>query len=237
MASAFRILGEGQLSLTKFLLVTDSNIDLKDFRATLTHILERTRTERDLYIFSNLSMDSLDYSGPVINEGSKGVWLGLGDPVRKLPTTFRSTEIMQGLREVHVFSPGCLVVGGPSYSEDPKFGSRVAQDPAFQDWPLIILSDEPRRSVASTVNFLWTTFTRFEPGGDIHAAKTSLERNHISYSAPIVIDARLKESFPQELTCDPDIALRVTRRWKEYFPDGLEMGDSEEAHLILPSGP
>ena len=31
MASAFRILGEGQLSLTKFLLVTDQLVDLKDF--------------------------------------------------------------------------------------------------------------------------------------------------------------------------------------------------------------
>src|SRR5882757_8152001 len=42
MASAFRILGEGQLSLTKFLLVTDQPVDLKDFRATLEHILSRS---------------------------------------------------------------------------------------------------------------------------------------------------------------------------------------------------
>ena len=43
MASAFRILGEGQLSLTKFLLVTDRDVDLSDFTATLTHVLARTR--------------------------------------------------------------------------------------------------------------------------------------------------------------------------------------------------
>ena len=85
MASAFRILGEGQLSLTKFLLVTDQQVDLKDFRATLEHVLARTNPETDLYVFSNLSMDTLDYSGPEVNKGSKGVWLGLGDPVRELP--------------------------------------------------------------------------------------------------------------------------------------------------------
>ena len=51
MASAFRILGEGQLSLTKFLLVTDRDVDLADFRATLTHVLARTRPESDLYVF------------------------------------------------------------------------------------------------------------------------------------------------------------------------------------------
>jgi 4-hydroxybenzoate decarboxylase subunit C len=64
MASAFRILGEGQLSLTKFLLVTDRHVDLRDFRATLEHVLARTQPETDLYVFSNLSMDTLDYTGP-----------------------------------------------------------------------------------------------------------------------------------------------------------------------------
>jgi 4-hydroxybenzoate decarboxylase subunit C len=64
MASAFRILGEGQLSLTKFLLVTDGAVDLRDFRATLEHVLARTRPETDLFVFANLSMDTLDYTGP-----------------------------------------------------------------------------------------------------------------------------------------------------------------------------
>src|SRR5439155_501995 len=82
MASAFRILGEGQLSLTKFLLLTDRHVDLRNFKATLEHLLARTHPETDLYVFSNLSMDTLDYTGPAVNQGSKGVWLGLGDPVR-----------------------------------------------------------------------------------------------------------------------------------------------------------
>ena len=73
MASAFRILGEGQLSLTKFLLVTDQPVDLRNFRETLVHLLERTHPETDLYVFSNLSMDSLDYTGPEVIKGSKGV--------------------------------------------------------------------------------------------------------------------------------------------------------------------
>jgi len=67
MASAFRILGEGQLALTKFLLLTDRDVNLRDFRATLTHVLARTRPETDLYVFGNLSMDTLDYTGPKVN--------------------------------------------------------------------------------------------------------------------------------------------------------------------------
>jgi UbiD family decarboxylase len=233
MASAFRILGEGQLSLTKFLLVTDRDVDLKDFKATLEHVLARTRPETDLYVFSNLSMDTLDYTGPAVNEGSKGVWLGLGDPVRELPREFRPAEPPpRDVTDVRVYCGGCLVVGGPSAEDDPGAAARLAAHPAFRGWPLLVLTDEPKRAAASDMNFLWTTFTRFEPAADVHAAATRVVRHHVVHEPPVLIDARRKPSFPKELTCDPDTAALVGRRWSEYFPDGrVEMGDSETAHL------
>jgi 4-hydroxybenzoate decarboxylase subunit C len=233
MASAFRILGEGQLSLTKFLLVTDRRVDLRDFRATLEHILARTNPETDLYVFANMSMDTLDYTGPEVTKGSKGVWLGLGDPVRDLPRAFApAPAVPRDVTDVRVFCGGCLVVGGPPYVEDPAAAARYAADPAFAAWPLLVVSDEPARAVASPMNFLWTTFTRFEPARDIHAASVSLARNHVVRRPPVVIDARLKPGFPKELSCRDDIAARVTERWKEYFPSGqVEMGDAERGHL------
>jgi UbiD family decarboxylase len=230
MASAFRILGEGQLSLTKFLFVTDRHVDLKNFTATLEHVLARTNPETDLYVFSNLSMDTLDYTGPRVNEGSKGVWLGLGDPVRDLPREFSGTA-PSGVTDVRVFCGGCLVIGAASYANEPGAAARLAADPAFSGWPLVVVTDEPQRAVASAMNFLWTTFTRFEPAADIHAG-CEIVRNHITYRGPIAIDARLKPWFPKELTSRDDIAARVTNRWREYFPSGrVEMGDSEKAHL------
>jgi 3-polyprenyl-4-hydroxybenzoate decarboxylase len=233
MASAFRILGEGQLSLTKFLLLTDRPVDLKDFRATLMHLLARTRPETDLFVFSNLSMDTLDYTGARVNEGSKGVWLGLGDPIRDLPSEFTARgPLPRGVTEVRVFCPGCLVVGGPPHRDDPGAAARFAADPVFASWPLLVLTDEPARAARSTINFLWTTFTRFEPDSDIHAARIAVTRNHLSYTPPILIDARLKPGFPKELHCDETTARTVSTRWREYFPGGgVEMGDAEAAHL------
>ena len=232
MASAFRILGEGQLSLTKFLLVTDRHVDVRNFKATLEHVLARTQPETDLYVFSNLSMDTLDYTGPTVNEGSKGVWLGLGEPVRDLPRQFTAAGVPAGVTEVRVFCAGCLVVGAPGYAAEPGAAARLATEQAFAEWPLVVVTDEPARAAASSMNFLWTTFTRFEPAADIHAAERRIVRNHIAYKGPIVIDARLKPSFPKELTCREDIAERVTRRWNEYFPSGkVAMGDAERAHL------
>jgi 3-polyprenyl-4-hydroxybenzoate decarboxylase len=233
MASAFRILGEGQLSLTKFLLVTDRHVDLRNFRATLEHVLARTHVETDLYVFSNLSMDTLDYTGPAVNLGSKGVWLGLGDPVRDLPRAF-SGDVPQGAHDPRVFCGGCLVVGGPRYADDPEAAARFAGHPGFANWPLVVVTDEPARAAASPMNFLWTTFTRFEPARDIHAAKTEVRGHHLSYRAPILIDARLKPWFPKELFCREDVAATVSARWREYFPAGVEMGDSSAAHLDPP---
>jgi UbiD family decarboxylase len=232
MVSAFRILGEGQLSLTKFLLVADRRLDLRDFKLTLQHILARTRPETDLYVFANLSMDTLDYTGPMVNEGSKGIWLGLGDPVRELPGEFRPQgDTPQGLTDVRVFCPGCLVVGGPSHRDEPQAADRFARHPALADWPLVVLVDEPERAASSVMRFLWTTFIRFEPAADIYAAETRVVRNHVSYTPPILIDARLKPGFPDELFCDEATAKTVTERWREYFPSGVEMGDSDAGHL------
>jgi hypothetical protein len=82
------------------------------------------------------------------------------------------------------------------------------------------------------MNFLWTTFTRFEPGADIASAGQRIVRNHIAHRAPVVIDARMKPTYPKELFCDDATAALVSRRWNEYFPSRrVEMGDSDRAHL------
>ena len=229
MVSAFRILGEGQLSLTKFLLVTDRPVDLRDFKATLEHVLARTSPQTDLYVLSNLSMDTLDYTGPAVNEGSKGVWLGLGDPVRELPRAFRPTvPPPPEVTDVRVFCGGCLVVGGPPAGEDPGAAARVAAHPAFSGWPLVVLTDEPARAAAGPASFLWTTFTRFEPAADVHARATRVVRHHVVHEPPVLIDARRKPGFPAEVKASADTRALVTRRWREYFPDGrVEMGDPE----------
>jgi 3-polyprenyl-4-hydroxybenzoate decarboxylase len=122
-------------------------------------------------------------------------------------------------------------VSGPTKAVDAGWAATLARDPALSGWPLVIAVDDAERAAKSPINFLWTTFTRFEPAADVHASDVRVFRNHIAYTAPVVIDARLKPGFPEELVCDPETAATVTRRWKEYFPQGLAMGDSDLAHL------
>lgn len=217
MATAFRILGEGQLSLTKFLLLTDRRQNLRDFKSVLEYVLERADFATDLYVLSNLAMDTLDYTGPKVNHGSKGVLLGVGDSIRRLSREF-SGDLPSGVSKVKPFCGGCLVVQGENFSVEPLLAQRIAREATFEAWPLIVLVDDVEKTVSSSSQFLWTTFTRFEPGADIYAAKRDINRNHLSFTPPIVIDARMKPSYPAELECDQETVRLVDRRWNEYFP-------------------
>ncbi len=218
LVSGFRILGEGQLSLTKFLLLTDTPQDLKNFPRLLEYVLERFRPESDLFVFSNVSMDTLDYTSGKVNEGSKAIMLGLGEPVRQLPRDF-NRQLPRAITRAEVFCGGCLVLQGGSFVEDESLAARVAGDPLFENWPLIVLHDDARVA-RSSPDFLWATWTRFEPASDIYAAHTSVQRHHLVYKAPIVIDARTKPGFPDELIVRDDIKALVDRRWNEYFNHG-----------------
>ena len=216
LVHGFRILGEGQLALTKFLLLTDAALDLHDFPRVLEHILARTNWESDFFIFANTSMDTLDYTSDKVNQGSKAILMGLGDAVRDLPREFRG-ELRTGISSVEVFCGGCLIVQGNSHASDKDQAARLANDLVFADWPLIILHDDAS-VVHSTTDFLWSTWTRFEPAGDIYARETNVVRHHLSYRSPIVIDARKKPSLPDELVVCDDIKELVDRRWRKYFP-------------------
>ncbi len=217
LVAGFRILGEGQLSLTKFLILTDSSVDLHNFPSLLEHVLARFAPETDLFIFSNTSMDTLDYTSGRVNEGSKAILMGLGEPARELPREFRG-ELPRDVARAEVFCGGCLAVEGLAYSNDPTQAARLAREPVFAEWPLVILHDDGQVA-RSTTDFLWATWTRFEPAGDIYPAETQVVRHHLAYRSPIVIDARRKPGLPAELVAREDIAALVDRRWREYFPN------------------
>ncbi|MEK4326393.1 UbiD family decarboxylase [Paenibacillus sp. FSL R7-0312] len=218
LASAFRILGEGQLSLTKFLLLTNEAVELTDFPKLLETVLERFNPASDLVIFANTSMDTLDYTGRKLNHGSKAVMMGTGNPVRELPRTYTEGHL-PAITDAVPYCGGCLAVSGASYIEDPELPVRLAA--SFQEkgtaWPLIVLVDDAAEAVRTQTSFLWTVFSRFNPADDIYA-ETHVLRNAISYSLPIVIDARMKPGYPEELVPHEDTVELVNRNWNRYFP-------------------
>jgi UbiD family decarboxylase len=215
IVSGLRILGEGQLSLTKVLIVTDLDLDLRDGKAVLTALLERIDWRTDAIVLGQTAMDSLDYTGPKVNRGSKALLLALGAPKRSPPTSYAGT-LPPGVSKAVPFVPGCLVVQGAPYAAEPKQASRVALHPDFADWPLLVLVDDAEDAARSPERFLWTTFTRMEPASDLHGKALVTARFHTGIEPPAAIDARMKTTYPKVMVVDEATRALVDRRWKEY---------------------
>src|SRR5215211_2564737 len=90
LTQANAILGQGQLSLAKFLLIAnqsdDPQLNLHDIAAFLRHILQRADWTRDLHFQTETTIDTLDYSGSALNAGSKVVIAAVGPPRFELAT-------------------------------------------------------------------------------------------------------------------------------------------------------
>jgi menaquinone biosynthesis decarboxylase len=216
LGSAFRILGEGQLTLTKFLIVTDQSVELSDFSCLLETVLERFDPAKDLFIFNKTSHDTLDYTGKQLNHGSKAILMGIGEPVRQLPRSYAAGPI-PGIDRIAVYCAGCLVISGASFEHDPELPQRVlaGAKEKLTEWPMVIIVDDTQAANDQTA-FLWTVFTRFNPATDIFADAT-VRQHHLSYEPPLVIDARMKPGYPDELFPREDIVRLVSDRWNEYF--------------------
>lgn len=217
MAHAFRIMGEGQLTLTKFLMVTDVPCDLSNFNHFLEIVLARFQPERDLLIVNDTSNDTLDYTGRKLNHGSKGIMLGIGDPVRELPREYKGHGI-PSISDIRAFCPGCLVISGPSYEERPELGEELLSyiNENLSEWPMVCIVDDASIAAAQS-SFLWTVFTRFDPAHDLYA-KSTIVRNKIRYEGPLVVDARMKPFYPEDVQTLPEVSALVDKRWNEYFP-------------------
>ncbi|MCC5813136.1 MAG: UbiD family decarboxylase, partial [Leptospira sp.] len=164
---ALRILGEGQLSLTKVLLVTSELVELKNFRETFRTILERFDPRTDMHIFSNISQDTLDYTSGTVNKGSKMVILGVGDRKFALEEKYPSNvnQLANGkgfsdsrFKNPRFFLPGILMVEATKYETQDGIPQALLKEECIQNCLFVILTDNATEAVASDHDFIWYTF-------------------------------------------------------------------------------
>ncbi|MFW2366568.1 MAG: UbiD family decarboxylase [Desulforhopalus sp.] len=213
-----RILGEGQLSLTKFLILTDGDLDISDFGKLWVHVLERVQWQQDLFVFANVSQDTLDYTGPSVNKGSKALLMGLGREKRRELLTEFSATLPSGCLRPKVFLPGTLVIECPPYSDQPELARQLAEQENLSGWQVILLVDNSAEATSSMQEFLWTFFTRFEPAADIHGQSAAVNRFHVGLEAPVAIDCRMKPWYTEVLEVDPATKARVDARFTNIIP-------------------
>jgi 4-hydroxy-3-polyprenylbenzoate decarboxylase len=222
LTQANAVLGQGQLSLAKYLLIANhfdnEELDIHDAEAFFAHILERVDWKRDLHFQTATTIDTLDYTGDGLNEGSKLVIAACGNKVRELPYELpRGLSLPAGFSNPKVAMKGVLVVQGTKSEvkrgmEDEamhSFCSYFDKDNAINSFPLIIVADDSEFTARTISNFLWVTFTRSNPSSDVYGIGAKTVSKHFGCEGSLVIDARVKPHHAPALIMDEDVEKRV----------------------------
>jgi len=219
LTTANAILGQGQLSLAKYLWIAAREDELclhiHDIPQFFAHMLRRVDWTRDLHFQTRTTIDTLDYSGNAINEGSKLVIAAVGPAVRELPTSLDGISFPTGFGPAAVCMPGVLAIGGPPFNSSQgsveAFCQSIAPDHPARKFPLWVIVDDADFTARTLNNFLWTTFTRSNPATDVYGVDAFIEHKHWGCRGPLVIDARSKPHHAPPLIEDPAVSRRVDK--------------------------
>jgi len=219
LTQANAILGQGQMSLAKYLLIVadqdDPQLDIQDIPAYLAHLLQRIDFARDLHFQTQTTIDTLDYSGCGFNSGSKVVMAAAGEPLRELPTELPSElQLPEGFTDPRVAQPGILAVQGRAFESHASlraFCEHYTAEAAINRFPLILIVDDSEFTARTLNNLLWVAFTRSNPASDIDGIEAFEEQKHWGCRGSLVIDARRKPQHAPPLIEDPEVTRRVER--------------------------
>ena len=218
LTQANAILGNGQLSLAKYLWITDDpndEVDIHDVSAFLQHILQRCDWRRDLHFQTKTTIDTLDYSGTGLNQGSKLIIAATGEPVRQLPTDIPvDLSLPAGFSHPRVVMPGVLAVQSARYDENSaaRFIKAFDEHASINQFPFITLVDDSEFASATLNNWIWVTFTRSNPAVDVDGIAASTRDKHWGCRGALVIDARIKPGHAPPLIEDAQITSKVDAR-------------------------
>ena len=233
LTQANRILGTGQLSLAKYLFIAcddKDELNCHDTRNFFKYIFERMDFKRDLHFITKTSIDTLDYSGDGINEGSKLVTAVYGEQLRTLaievPSFFKDFEMLQ---EAQLIMDGVVGISFPKFEnyeaarnqihqiqktleEKIEFVKGIAQIVLYDDFEFnkneIVMND-----------YVWITYTRSNPSHDIYGVKEYIQNKHWACEGPIIIDARKKPHHAPELKLEETTKKSIQR----FFVEGAAL--------------
>ncbi len=218
---ANRILGSGQTSLAKFLIIAAKDETLPDLNCHdiddfFTHVLERIDWKRDLHFQTKTTIDTLDYSGDGWNAGSKVIMACCGEKLRtlsdKIPDDLASLD---SITKSAVSQAGILGIQINKFVDYPTAQKEIEQlvnelkDIDLEGFPLIVISDDAEYFGDTLNNFLWITFTRANPSHDIYGIGASSQFKHWGCSGSLIIDSRIKPHHAPGLEVPMEIIKRV----------------------------
>ena len=217
LTQANAILGQGQMSLAKYLFIIDGNDpnapSLYDLEAFFQWVFERIDFSNDLHFHTKTTIDTLDYSGEGWNQGSKLVIPINGAKRRDLLTSIPSDlRLGPDLHHPKLCSPGSIAVE-TKLSLDAAVEQITAPMSSQKDLAkqiaIITLVDDSTFTSRCFNNWIWVAFTRSNPAIDLRGVGEKTFHKHWSCSGPLVLDARVKPHHAPPLIESPEVSKKI----------------------------
>ena len=221
---ALGLLGEGQLSLTKVMIVVDSSVNARDFAAVSRAIWENLDPADGLHLLAPTPQDTLDFTGPAMNTGSRLILLATrrdegplrsGSPPPPPPADDVAGPVAAMARLGDAFLIAQLRPGG----QPEQARAALANHETTRQYPFHVLVSEDV-PLDDPMMILWGWFTRFDPLADLHPASREPAGNRMILRFPIAIDATWKTGYRRPVEFDPEVERAVDDRWHSY---GIEL--------------
>ena len=219
LKTAFGLLGEGQLSLTKALVLVSGDVNPRDPSAVLQAIRRNFDAETDFHLIARTAIDTLDFTGEEMHKGSKMIIDATGPPasaggVRAVGLPANLERLAPGITRSRLVGRALLAV------QTSGNGRQVMQDLVSN--PLIgavkivaVVSEDV--DIDDDVELLWGIFTRFDPARDVLFSNSEFKGIEPVHSGVMGIDATWKAGYPEPLIMDQEIIERVDTRWADYW--------------------
>ena len=221
---ALGMLGEGQMSLTKIMIVVSHDVNVRDFKQVSRAVWQNLDASEGLHILAPSAQDTLDFTGPVMNTGSKLILLATrGDrPPRRTqppPPPPPPYEVHPQIHGLAAVGEAFLVAQVGAGADKASIREALSHHPATRQYLFQVLVsddvplDDPRL-------ILWGWFTRFDPLADLIPARRDMIGNRLVLHFPITIDATWKPGYRLPVAFDPDHEAHVEKNWASYGLDG-----------------
>ena len=219
LKTALGLLGEGQLSLTKALVLVSGDVNPRDPSAVLQAIRRNFDAESDFHLIARTAIDTLDFTGDEMHKGSKMIIDATGPPTSAggamaVAVPAKLEQLTPGISRSRLVGKALLVI--QTSGNGRQVLQNLVSNPLIGAVKIIAVVSKDV-NIDDDVELLWGIFTRFDPARDILFSKSELRGIEPVHSGVMGIDATWKAGYPQPLVMDPEIIERVDTRWADYW--------------------
>jgi len=216
--TALGLMGQGQMSLTKCVVLVDPGVNVRSFDQTLDQIRQHFNPEEDFIVIPGTAQDTLDFTSFKMNLGSKMIIdaTSFGKKNDAPSPSFRSLTVQgpQGQRwPCRNWGDALLVVQSDGSVPGRDILAFLLKEISGFKFIAVVSDDVP---LADDELLLWGLFTRFDCARDVTPAESALHGVWATFKGTLGIDATWKPGYPDPLQMNPDVVQQVTRRWGDF---------------------